>query len=349
MVKRMTTMLLIAVLASCSQNSNIFDAEVVVSSPLSSIKLEPQIIELSGFDLLGVTDIQIFDSIMVFKSSKPSSPCMLHTYSLNDGKFCGSFVAHGRGANEILSPLMRGYSENCSGDILVDLFDLGQNSAHVWNLSESIATQKTVLLSSCRMKELTLNMFRKDSLYITLNPTISDFHCSIFENTQSSRDVISLYPAVSGIGYSDKLSSASGLNKHKDVLAMAMMMSPQVNFLNLNTKEKKTVAITKDYQNMRERLDRDISEQYIYYIDCTQSENSFFGLYIEACYEDWVHVDYDSKIHVFDWESKLMHEINVDEKLKAIAYCELTDCLYAIDNDDHLYCYSLIFSNLVSK
>lgn len=306
-----------------------------MASPDSSFRLTGHKVNLNDSDLFGVTDIQVFDSILVLKCTKTSAPQMLHAFSCRDGQYYGSFVANGRGAGEALSPLMRGSAVSREGDILVDLFDLGQNSAYIWNLSESIARQRTVMSSSVKMKELTMNLFRKEDKYISFNPT----HCSVSDSTQNVIDIIPMYPEVSG--HSDKLSSCAGLNKHKNKLAMAMMMFPQVNFLDLDTKEKMTLAVTKDYRNWREVLGKENIDLNIYYLDCTQSDRSFFGLYINTGFQNWIDEDYDSQIHVFDWDCNFKYEIIVEEKLKAISYSPSNNVLYAVDVKDELYYYDL--------
>lgn len=141
--------------------------------------------------------------------------------------------------------------------------------------------------------------------------------------------------------YVDKLSSAVVFDDSVGQLVMVMMMLPQVNFLNVSTGEKKTVAISNNFRKWKQNFEKDNDEQTIYYIDCTKVDNLYVGLYVNTTFENWSKGIYEPYLHCFDNRGNILFNLRIKQRLKSIAYDKLHNRLLGVDINDKLYCYSL--------
>lgn len=328
-------------ICSCSSvNDNIFNVKAKISKLPDTIELTGQMVDIGSYDVLNISDIQIFDSILVIKGSVLSSEYFFHTFSIPQKTYCGSFVTKGRGAKEMLDPTMRGYIKNKQNEILVNMMEVNLKTAYNWNLSQSILKGQTELAQSYVLEKLTFDLYPKDLDYVAIHPKGNDLYCSSIDATKQYEDIASLYPGVSVMDNIDKLSSPTVFNGKTNQLVMSMMMLPQINFLDVNTKEKKTTAVSREFKNWKNILQKDNKDLTIYYIDCTQSDDFFIALYANATFENWSNGMYEPHLHFCDWEGNVIYDFKIGQTLKAIAYDKLHNTLYGVDVNDDLYSYN---------
>lgn len=338
----------IAFTACYNYEDNIFGVRAKRASLPESVVLDATCIELNGLDIYRITDVQIFDTLMVLKGHIPSSECAFHVFSVGRKEYCGSFIERGRGPEEMIYPQMRGSVKNLKKEIQVNIFDMNMRQARTWNLSTSVLNKRSEFTNSFKTEDLTLNFIQTDSNYISLRVKGNELYCSLIGRDSVSlvKDIVSLYPMVPVMSFMDKLSSAVIFDNSTSQLVLAMMMLPQVNFLNVNTGEKETVAISKDYKKWKHNFQNDNDEQTIYYIDCAKVGNLYLGLYANTSFANWREGIYEPYLHFFDSNGNILFNFKIKQTLKSIAYDELNNCLWGVDVNDKLYCYTL---NSVSR
>ena len=328
------------IICSCSGSyDSIFGDKTKESKLPVTIELGANRMELGGPEVLNISDIQIFDSILVIIGSVLSSEYFFHTFSIPQKTYCGSFVVKGRGAEEMMSPMMRGYSMN-NNEVLVNLFDLNSKTTYALNLNQSILNQKTVIAPLYELKGITFDVIQRELNYIAIHSKNNELSCSIIDSAAHYKDIVSLYSEVPVMENYSALSSAIAFDDKSNQLAIAMIKLPQVNFLNVKTKEKKTVAVSKEFQEWKTMLQKEDEDRIMYYLDCAQSDKYFIALYANVDFENWINDTYESHLHVFDWEGNIIYDFKIGQTLKAIAYDKLHNTLYGVDVNDELYSYN---------
>lgn len=328
---------ILAAIYGC-RNDNVFDAKVYYSKAQHTCFAEGEKVSMEDAGLVGISGIHVCSSAILLKTSHSSQLPQIHILSLPGLFDMGHYLTRGRGTNELLSPIIKSHTKDCEGDDLVYIFDLNLCSAYCLNVSESIRKQSTVLTHLINLPSGTVDAYPYGEDHVVIVPESADYVCSIIDKTGHRLNRISLYPDLPGIWYFDALSSANAVDRDKEKLVMAMCMIPQVNILNLDTGEKKTVAVTEDYRDWRKILDRDAGQR-IYYTGITQSSEYVMALYCDARFEDWVKDQYMPHIHIFDWDGNFIYDITLDKKLKAISYDESENRMYGIDINDKIYRY----------
>lgn len=333
-----------SLLTSCNRvEDNIFGVRAKCSALPESIELDATTLDLKGPEIVRISDVQIYDTLIVLKGYALSSQCAVHVFSLEGKEYYGSYIERGRGHNEMLFPQLRGFTKNHNNEILVNVFDMNLKQVGAWNLSTSLLNKKTEFANSFKTEGLALNFIQTYSNYISLREKGNELYCSLIcrDSISLVKDIKPLYPGVSITDYMDKLSSAVIFDDSTRQLVMAMMMLPQVNFLNVSTGEKKTVAISNNFRKWKQNFEKDNDEQTIYYIDCTKVDNLYVGLYVNTTFENWSKGIYEPYLHCFDNRGNILFNLRIKQRLKSIAYDKLHNRLLGVDINDKLYCYSL--------
>lgn len=338
------TALLLVVPGACTRNGNIFDAPVALSKADVTCSIQGHEIQPQTPLPIGISAIHICDSVMMLKTSNSASGFQIHALSLYDFASLGHYLTKGRGAGELITPIIKNDSKDENGDENIALFDLNSCSMFYFNLSESIKKNKTIVNLYAKLPPGTTDAYICDGTIITLMPESDDYVCCIYDNDGNRMKMISLFPEVSGLSFLDKLSSANTVCPDRRKMIMAMCMLPQINILDLDTGEKRSVAVKKGYRNWKNILNADNENQNIYYTAITQSSDWIITLYHDSTFLDWVRNNTVPHVHIYDWEGRFKYDIKVNEKLKAISYDEFSNILYGVDVDDVIYKYD--FSRL---
>ena len=130
-----------AVLVCCGgSNENIFDAPVHKAKAEKSYTLSGSPMELCGEKPDVISDLFVYDSTLLLKGTVKESPFMIHAYSLDDKSFKGSYIAKGRGENELLSPHFEGLVQEG-----IYIFDLNLCSSYCFDYVKSSETHNSEL------------------------------------------------------------------------------------------------------------------------------------------------------------------------------------------------------------
>lgn len=228
-----------AVLVCCgSSDENIFDAPVHKAKAEKTCTMSGISVELNGEKPDVISDLFVYDSNLLLKGTVKESPFMIHAYSLDDKFFKGSYIAKGRGENELLSPHFEGLVQEG-----IYIFDLNLCSSYCFDYVKSSETHNSELSHLVKLPGNTLYAYPMGDKHLALVPEPEDFVGKIVDGNGAILNTVSIYPHVSGIDFFSRLSSASLLGQSHKKFAMAMCRLPQVNFLDLETGDKFTIAI----------------------------------------------------------------------------------------------------------
>lgn len=173
-------------------------------------------------------------------------------------------------------------------------------------------------------------------------PEADDYSLEILDESGHRIKKLSLYPNVSGEQYFDRLSSACALNQGNSKLAMAMCLSPQVNFMDLENGDKITCAISDEYKKWRDMLNASDENRRFYYMSSAQSSEYFMSLYVGGVsLMDWIKGGDAPHLHIFDWDGNLLFDISLKESLKSITFDGSSKVLYGVDANDNIYRYDM--------
>lgn len=118
-----------------------------------------------------------------------------------------------------------------------------------------------------------------------------------------------------------KYHSYMAYNDDKDIIVAAMRYANQVNFMNLKTKDRKSVIV-----KSKKSIEND-SEGFEYYCNIAANENNVFALFMNQSAEESYDVSKPMEIHSFDWEGNFIEKYKVSEYILRIA----------VDNKGNLY------------
>ena len=121
-------------------------------------------------------------------------------------------------------------------------------------------------------------------------------------------------------------------NEKKNMLVSAMRFMDQINFFDLNTKQRQAFKIKS--QNTIGNDD----ERHQYYCNIKANENYVYALYMNQSAEESYDVEKPMEIHVFDWDGNFIEKILVDEYIIRIAVGK-DGTIYGKDLNGNIYKY----------
>lgn len=325
------------VLAACGENNeNVFDAPFRIAKAEKVCSMGGALFELYGEKPDVIYNMFVYDSTLLLKGTLKDSPFMIHAYSLDDKSFKGSYVAKGRGNNELLSPHFEGFVQNG-----IYIFDLNLCSSYCFDYAKSSETHNSELSHLVKLPGNTLYAYPMGDKHLALVPEPDDFVGKIVDGNGAILNTVSIYPHVSGMDYFSRLSSASLLEPSHKKLAMAMCRLPQVNFLDLETGDKYTIAISEEYKDWLNMLNCSDEDLRYYYLSCTQSSKYFMALYFGGATRQERREGVLPHLHVFDWNGGFLYDIALNENIKSIAFDAMDNKLYGVDSNDNVYRYDM--------
>lgn len=345
MIKRILLILFgtvsVLLLASCG-DSNVFDCEAELVTPENELTLNGEEVLLKGGPLIGgILDIQAVDSFLVIKASTKESQDFLYVYSIGGGDFAGSFVTKGRGENELLSPGMRGVYHP-EGNSSLFLYDLSLCRSYSLNLSGSISDGKTRLSEIGELPASTLEAcVLSESLQLACYTRPDGIFGEVLDMSGHTKRSFAIYPELSGYNYFDKLSSPVNAFTGTSTVTFAMVMLPQVNFLDINTGKRHSCAVDRSYRDWEKTITLENGSQTIYYMDAVTSDKYLFALFYNTPFMDWAKGDFTASLHIFDIDGNFIRAAAFDEQIKAITYDTHTGILYGADQNDRIFRYDL--------
>lgn len=339
LTSRHVCILCVAILVASCRNGNIFDspAEVVrpgVCNEISGTQL------VSGNDYPpGIVNIIVADSALVLKTSNSLNHNQFHIYNLSSGQHIGSCVRRGRGPGELISPVLSGtFSDKGHGRSLY-IFALNDNAAFGLDISGSDAEQDMPLFKIGGLPSGTLNALPyRDSMHCIKKPQWSGIDYSICNRTGEILRTFNVYGDVSGTNCFDKLSSADIIMPGGSSLAMAMCFLPQINFLDLENGDRRTVVLPGRHVSWTDIMIGENDDKKVYYTSICGDTEYLFALYFGVPFDTWVKGSGTPHIHIFDWNGNFLCDLSLDEKIKAIS-CDSNKCIYGVDQNDRIYRY----------
>ena len=325
------------VLAGCGEyNDNIFDAPVRKATAEKTCTLDGTPVELGEEKPEGIRGIFTCDSTLFLRGKVKDSPYMIHEFSLSDGIYKGSYIAKGRGEKELLSPRL----ESCvNGGIYI--FDLNLCSSYRFDYKSSEEAHDTELSRLVKLPGRTLYSYPIDDKHFSIGVDEDDYVGNILDEKGNVQKRISLYPHVSAQSHFDRLSASGELNEGRKKLALAMLMLPQVNFLDLDTEDRITSAVSDKYKDWKESVNGDDKNRRIYYLSSTQSSEYYMTLYVGGSTVIETANGVAPHLHVFDWDGRLLYDVALKEKIGSIAFDESSGMLYGVDSNDEIWRYDL--------
>ena len=214
--------------------------------------------------------------------------------------------------------------------------------AYTFDIEASMETGKAEMNRICGLPDGTLYAYPfRDSMHFVKRPEPDGMTGMILSPDGSTAKELSMYSGLPGLTYFDKLSSADVFFRNTSIFIMAMSMLPQVNFIDIETGEKHTTAVNRQYRDWEQIFSEDMTAQSIYYTAVVPASNLVIALYYGVPLSDWATGNALPRLHVFNTEGELLYDLRLAESLKAIAYDEYSGILYGADMEDKLFQYDM--------
>lgn len=329
---------------SCSiSDDNIFSCNADMTDAEKNIQIKGTLLPFTGQPVMQIYNLHVVDSFLVVKASVKESSNQMFVFNLHSNKYTGtSFITKGRGPNELQNPFCYGSYNIYSDYKPLYIFDLSLRESYAFDVEASVNAGQTQLSKICRLPEGTLYAYPyRDSLHFVKVPAPECLDGMILNPDGSMAKKVALYGDVPGYLYFDKLSSADAFFSGTDMMAMAMTMLPQVNFIDVNTGEKHTVAIDKQYREWKQLLYDEMYTPTICYTAAIPAGSVVVALYYGVTLADWAAGDAPAHLHIFDADGGFLYDISLAESLKAIAYDRNSGMLYGADTEDRIYQYDM--------
>ncbi len=329
---------------SCSRwDDNIFGCKVDLVQAEKSIHIDGSQVSFTDEPVMQIIGLFTVDSFLVVKAKVKDCADQMFVFSLRDNKYTGkSFIAKGRGPSELLNPICCGRIGGRPDSNPMYIFDLSLCESYAFDVEASMNSGKTELSKICSLPEGALYAYPfRDSLHFVKAPEPDCFGGQILNPDGSMVGKVALYDDLPGQMYFDTLSSADAFFSGTDIMAMGMSMLPQVNFINVSTGERHTIAINKKYSEWEKLLYKQGYTRTMCYGAAIPAGSLVIALYYGAPLVDWATGNALGRLHVFNAEGRFLYAISLDEALKNIAYDGNSGMLYGVDMEDRIYQYDM--------
>lgn len=325
--------LLVFLLTGCNQE-NVFNVEkkYVISNFPESKTVEGVELEV---DLLGVTDISGYDSLIYLNTPKLEK--MYRIVSQNTGETLAERITRGQGPNELLNSFRPKLYEKIGDDIYMTIIDYAEKKIRKINID------KEIILDSINIdvghirgiygahkydnEHLFVDYLQLDTLsqrYGLMN--VDNGNVMTFSQKIDGAD-------IGGLGNSYLLATSPAFNSKSKKYAAAMMFLSQINIIDINNPENSFCLMTSDYNLTMSQVAKS-SDRKRFYTDIDSDENLIYAL-TQAGQQN------GRALHVLDWDGKPKIEIRINEPIERIYLNSKTKTLYGITYNENLYVYNL--------
>ncbi len=345
--------LLIVSCGSKSNDSDIFNGEIINIEDKNVVAKELEFKDIT-FKGPNAGFLSVYDSLAIYMN--PNLPYHWYQiFSLNTLKEVKHFAMKGNGHNEFtpVGPLWNYYTEDNAIKTLI--FEPNREKIHVWNITESLAENSTVIerhinipwrkaLRGARFKDF----FVKDSkkLYAKVSAcriTDNEVAWPYYQvwNLQSGEKTDEIHVFKKNIinkntGYLPEtfLYMCNAMKPDGSRIVQALMCVPQLNII--DTKTKTAVAYRLDNGIGLSDLET-VEEVKTYFVGLCADDDyiyaSFYG-------DTWI-LSGDNSIHriyVFDWDGHLVSKVTTKHCIDEIAVDPVNKILYTTSPmDEKLY------------
>jgi len=335
---RLLLAIAVVVCAGCSQKAdNIFGCPARLARPEMTGELMGTVVDYEGADSIFALGLSIMDTVVVASGMEDWGA---YIFDSRDWSCKGAFIAAGRGPHELLSPVVSGFHDTQNGKAAY-ILDLETNAAYDFLLVQSMESGVAELTHLADLPNMTTYSYPyKDSLHFAMAIDSDSYDGYVLDGKGKRVNDIVLYN-VPGMDNYDKLLSSNAIRPSSDRIAMAMRSFPQINFLDIDTGERKTVAVDASYKKWQKDLAKPAMDLTTRYADMTVSDKYVIALYQNASLTETLDGEFSARIHVFSWDGDFLCDFSVPEKLQGICFDSGTGILYGLDDQDAIYKYPL--------
>lgn len=318
------------------RNTDYFSTDTQIISQSQSIKLTgtPLI-----NDLIGTSNIEIVDNLIVLIS--PRNEKIFKVFDL-EGNFKGDFGLRGQGPNDLLNCRPTGQKDIANEEAFIWVNDISNSSLKKVNLSKSILEQQLLVESALPTYPMSMNAFKlNDSITIAESMTHDNYALIKYDYKSGTKLLdknVYRTPVENPFSF---YKSTWRVNHKKDKVMSAMFSINQLNLWNLDTDEKKSIAIEKTYQPDQIINKETGLENRTFFCDLEVSKDFVFALYMDQDYNVSYELPKKMTVFVFDWDLNPVATYEVDEYILDIAVDPKQKKLYGVSEDDMVFEYSL--------
>lgn len=344
-MKNKSTIIILCILflLSCGNKNNYLfcDNNTLIENVDNSKHLYADIFAENCFSI----ERLILSNNYVIQKNYSSSYCF-DAYDKNSKNHLLSFGSNGRAMNEFSSP----YFNKQTTDNGLWIKDVGNFTL------KHIDIIKTLQERVCVIDEIIPTQKKLElSTYFTLNDSLLMFYTNVqdWHSTELDRFLLELYrkkpfELLKTIDLYGKIDRTKEINQHgtiamspdKKNVVIAMNYVNQLNILNLETDERKSVSLyTKPdiEQNFNQN-----GPTVLYYLDVCLSNENIYCLYVNQNFSNYQKQNQPVEIHKFDIKGNFIQVFTIDEHLSGIDIDESANKLYGFsDVKEIIYRYDL--------
>ena len=337
--------MLTASAVSCSRNGIFQDVPVEMVKARYAAHIEKDT-SFSGFfgEVGHFLDLQIVrDSILVVQDiGSAGDSSWFKAYSLECGRYLGSFIKKGRGPSEMLNPRI---AKASPGAVCMHVYDIMMGRFCSIDASALSLPDSDEPLSWKEIPDNTVLWVPSSvTSFFTMDKQNNEF---VFHHSDAKGQIVRSYPLFQGLDAEQLMTHLSCLcaaDSQKGVTAVAMLFFPQIVFIDDHGRVR-SVSTSKEYRNWKSTISRMIAPDFVqYYSAMAAASDYLFAVYPSCPLGNMAAPDRPYAIQVFNWEGDFLLELSVDERIGSIAYDEKNGFLYGIDTaNDCIVRYDLSF------
>ncbi len=324
-MKHLFLLATVLILTACAQKDpNPFcDNTVIVSLDDKYDERHGSLI-ISGDTLPAVNNLIIVNDMLI--ADMEDNNGRLQVFTL-DGKRIGKFGKLGRSDNEYTSGMsFIGQPDNR----YLYLKDVNKSLIVILDLDSLKDNGKVIYKRTVKSFPRVLNAFISEDSNLIYEHEIPGSYALTSRNIDNGDELweeILYEPTDDPFS---KYHSYMVMNDKKKKIVSAMRFRNQINFLDLDTKERKSFSVKSD------NVPDNNPEGHEYYCDIKANDDNIYALFMNQSMEDSYLVEKPMEIHEFDWDGNFIRKIPVSEYIVKIAVARNGN-LYGKDLQGNIY------------
>lgn len=326
---------------TCCTTSNFFNSKNII------IDKFPKDTTLFGekinIESIGTNYLIIIDTLLIcFKAQGVDN--YFDIYSTNTLNKLGACLTIGRGPNEFLSIQYNGQYFNDSLGIRMWLKDDANLRISLFNLTESIKQEKTIINSCIYLDRVQEGYgFLINDTLINIDPYPENVFFKTYElSTDKLLEPIKMfknpYPNHS---YQDQIfAMTTTLRPNNKRFASSMIFFNQINIYSSNFKYRKSLSIYTPTPSIKQVLNTPREERIVYYSLVGSTMKYIYALYINQPNSSW-DTPRKIEIHIFDWDGIPIQKLIIPQNIIYFTIDEKHKQLLGITSDEEIYKYDI--------
>ena len=355
---RLPLILLLMVLLACNNSDErYFNGNIVMQDlPAKMDTLHGEQIELDG---IFCGSIIAYDTLLIFKSPKYEDYAM-YVFSTNSKKHIASLAPIGKGPDECES--IDYYNQYIVDNNEYKLFVvLNKNNCRWLNVTASLEQGKTVWepvldfpskLSNyyAQLWMFDKNTFIEGTSHEIISNDMTDYIPPLLNlRKKSDESVLQVFkPYKEKLVNRDPIGSSWSsilleffhyLKPDHSKLALGMFCLPQVNIIDLDTWKMTGYRLDMDVDF--KRLTKDLTPLHFHYMYGACDDAFIYMPHLGWLFTEMSVVTTTHELHVYNWEGALVKRYYLDHPFYETTIDPVTGKMYATNNEDQLFCYTL--------